>query len=172
MHTIRSSCLLILGLCWLFTGCSTITEKRVTTAEDVSDNGSVSVSCYDDMADMKVEVLTRRLMIMSLYYGKPGRDGSKMIQQVEATVLKAEDLEPGVYYLRISGWKDKDGKLNTSKSRDYKFKIEPGKETAVSVIITDYMKSGILVGGVVVGAVAVASVIFSVVLVLALIAAI
>ncbi len=172
MNTIGRYCLLTICACFLFSGCSTINEKRVPVAENVAGKGSVIVSCYDDMGDKGVELLTRRLMIMALYSGKPDRDGSEIIKQVEAPTFNVGNLEPGAYYLRISGWKDENGKLNSSKSRDYKLKIEPGKETEVSVIISDYMKSGILVGGVVVGTVAVASVIFSVVLVLALIAAI
>jgi len=160
----------ILGCC-ILSGCSTISEKRLPQIEGLASKGSVTVSCYDDMADMKVQLLTKRQMIMALYDGKPDRDGTNMVQQAESQTLKATGLLPGKYYLRISGWKDEDGKINDSKSRDYKLEIEPGKETLVSVIITDYMKSGILVGGVVVGAVTVATVIFSIALVMALIAA-
>jgi hypothetical protein len=172
MKKIAGFFLSIVLACLISAGCSTISEKRLPQIEGLASKGSVTVSCYDDMADMKVQLLTKRLMIMALYDGKPDKDETKMIQQVESQELKAADLMPGKYYLRISGWKDENGKLNTSKSRDYKFTVEPGKETLVSVIITDYMKSGILVGGVVVGAVTIATVIFSVVLVMALIAAI
>jgi hypothetical protein len=172
MNTIRSCCLLAIGISWLFSGCSTITEKRVPLEENVIGKGSIVVSCYDDRADEKVELLTERLMMMALYSGKPDRAGSKIIQQIEAPLFSVGNLEPGIYYLRISGWKDENGKSNTSKTRDFKLKIEPGKETQVGVIISDYMKSGILIGGVVVGAVYVASMVFSVLMFLALIAAI
>jgi hypothetical protein len=156
----------------LASGCSTVNVKQVPSKEDLSGKGVLIVTSYDTKGDMESDKPTSHQMIMAVYDGKPDDDDSKIIKEGEGAVLRVENLMPGKYYLRIKGWKDEKGGTDNSKSRDMKFKIEPGKITEINLVITDYMKSTILVGGVAVGTAAVLAVGFSVLLVLALIAAI
>ncbi len=153
-------------------GCSTVNVKQIPSKEDLSGKGILIVTSFDTKGDMESNNPTSHQMIMAVYDGDPDDDDSKIIQQGEGPILRVENLLPGKYYLRIKGWKDEKGKIDNTKSRDMKFKIEPGKITEINLVITDYLKSTILVGGVAVGTAAVLAVAFSVVLVLALIAAI
>jgi hypothetical protein len=165
----------IISICFISfiaSGCSTVNVKQVPSKEDLSGKGVLIVTSYDTKGDMDNNKPTSHKMVMAVYDGKPDDDDSRVIQEGEGPVLRVENLLPGKYYLRIKGWKDEKGKIDNEKSRDMKFKIEPGKITEINLVITDYLKSTILVGGVAVGTAAVLAVAFSVVLVLALIAAI
>ncbi|HEY9161470.1 MAG TPA: hypothetical protein VIS94_10335 [Desulfomonilia bacterium] len=172
MNKTISYILSIFFIAFVSSGCSTVNVKQIPSKEDLSGKGILIVTSYDTKGDMDDNKPTSHQMIIAVYDGNPDDDDSKIIQEVEGPVLRVENLLPGKYYLRIKGWKDEKGKIDSSKSRDMKFKIEPGKITEINLVITDYLKSTILVGGVAVGTAALLAVGFSVVLVLALIAAI
>ena len=172
MKKTRQYILSIFFIAFIASGCSTVNVKQIPSKEDLSGKGMLIVTSFDTKGDMENNKPTSHQMIMALYDGKPDDDDSKIIQEGEGATFRVENLMPGKYYLRIRGWKDEKGKIDNSKSRDMKFKIAPGKITEINLVITDYMKSTILVGGVAVGTAAVLAVAFSVLLVFALIAAI
>jgi hypothetical protein len=168
----QSTAFLFLALAVLLSGCSTISEKSIPITENIiKGRGALMVSCYENKENMNKVIYTKHQVMMKVFDGKPDRDGTTMLKEYEGANLLMENLAPGRYYLRILGWKD-DGVMNTSKSRDFRVEVEEGKTSQVSLVVTDYLKTGVVIGGAVVGTVAIVSVAFAVVFVLALIAAI
>lgn len=140
-------------------------------AERIPGQGAVVVSSYDDKGALEKGILTSHQMLLAVYSGKPGTDSARMLQEGKGARWQVSGLAAGKYYLQVNGWDDH-GKKSTSETLVYPFSVEAGQSTAINLVITDYLKSSMAVGGAVVGTVTVATVVFSVVLVLALIAAI
>lgn len=172
MKTIKSNIMLLLLVAFISSACSTVNERHVAATEDLSGKGVLIVTSYDTKGDMKEGRPTSHQMLLALYDGDPDDNDSKLIEEGGGPVWRVDNLAPGKYCLRISGWKDGDGDTDNSKAKDLKFRIEKGKITEINLVITDYLKSTILVGGVVVGTAAVLSIAFSVLIVIALISAI
>ncbi len=110
-------------------------------------------------------------MEMAIYDGNPKNAHSRLIRQAAGAEWRVDNLPPGEYYLKVSGWIDETQKMDKSKSQVHKFSVSEGEVTVVNLVLTDYAKSTAAAGGAALGTATLLTLGFCVALVLAVIAA-